>query len=71
MDKNIEDVPKVKLESTHEGALKSVELDVLKKYAADADRGQKDRVVWPKDTEKGTEGLVKEHHEIGGKEPRA
>ncbi|OAL51586.1 hypothetical protein IQ07DRAFT_506527 [Pyrenochaeta sp. DS3sAY3a] len=71
VDKRIDDVPRVKLESTHEGALEGVGLDVLKRYAAGPDRGREDRVVWPKDTEGGTEGLVREHHEIGGKEPRA
>ncbi|KAJ4374860.1 hypothetical protein N0V83_001938 [Neocucurbitaria cava] len=37
VDKGIEEVPRVKLESTHEAALKSVGLDVLKKWTAEPD----------------------------------
>ena len=66
-DKGIEDMPGVKLESTHEAALKSVDLPTLKKYAAEADNG-KNKVVMPKE---GGEQWARESGEIGGKEPKA
>ncbi|CAO2654036.1 Nn.00g107690.m01.CDS01 [Neocucurbitaria sp. VM-36] len=67
IDKGIEEVPRVKLESTHQGALESVGLEVLKKWAAEADNG-KGRVVRPGE---GGERWARESGEIGGKEPRA
>jgi hypothetical protein len=59
-------VPRVKLECTHVKALDSIELAVLKRWAAgqDVERG----VEWTKD-KKG--GVVKESGSIGGKEPKA
>lgn len=60
------DAPRVKLEATHEAALKSVGLDTLKRWGAewDNDRG----VVRPGDARSGS---VKQSGEIGGKEPKA
>jgi hypothetical protein len=65
-DKGGEDVPRVKLEATHEAALKSVGLDVLKKYKAEQDQRRVGGAERP-----GTGGLVKDSQEIGGKEPKA
>jgi hypothetical protein len=67
-DKGGDDVPKVKLESSHEAALKSVGLDALKKWAAGQDRESVHGAVRPKD---GKGGWVRESGEIGGKEPKA
>lgn len=61
------DVPQVKLECTHEAALKSVGLETLKKYTAGQDVSSKSAIM-PKE---GKEGFVRESSEIGGKEPRA
>lgn len=61
-------MPKVKLESTHEGALRSVDLNVLKKFAASQDNASLHGATRPTD---GTKGWVRESKEIGGKEPRA
>jgi hypothetical protein len=58
----------VKLECTHEGALKDVGLDELKKYAAEPDHGG---AVWPGDTNYKRGGVARESQEIGGKEPKA
>lgn len=59
-------IPRVKLENTHEAALKSVGLDELKKWKAEQDNER--GVEWTKDKRS---GVVKESQEIGGKEPRA
>jgi hypothetical protein len=67
-DKGGEDVPRVKLESSHEAALKSVGLDTLKKFAAGQDRASVHGAARPKD---GKGGWVRESGEIGGKEPKA
>jgi uncharacterized protein (DUF2237 family) len=66
VDKGIDEVPRVKLESTHEGALKSVDLSLLKKYAAKQENQGK--VVWPGE---GQERWARESGSIGGKEPKA
>ncbi|PZC92602.1 hypothetical protein A1F96_07618 [Pyrenophora tritici-repentis] len=60
------EVPRVKLEATHKGALDKVELETLKKWAAgqDKDRG----VVWPSE---GKESWARESGDIGAKEPRS
>jgi|SRR5690242_8368677 len=69
IDAGIEDVPRVKLESTHHHALDIVGMDILKKYAAEQDnRRPESRVVLPKD---GNSGIARESNQIGGKEPRA
>ncbi|KAI4914918.1 hypothetical protein J4E90_004954 [Alternaria incomplexa] len=65
-DKGIGEVPKVKLESTHESALKSVGLDTLKKWAAEQEN--QGHVIRPG---QGKGGFVRESDQIGGKEPRA
>jgi hypothetical protein len=65
-DKGIEEVPKVKLEATHEGALKSLDLNTLKKWAA-AQESQ-DKTVLPGENK---ESWARESKDIGGKEPRA
>jgi hypothetical protein len=62
-----EDVPCVKLEATHEAALKSVGLAQLKEWAAEQDQ----RRVGGAERAGGGGGVVKESGEIGGKEPRA
>jgi hypothetical protein len=67
-DKGGDDVPKVKLESSHEAALKSVKLEVLKKYEAERDNAGMHGAARPKE---GGEKWVRESKEIGGKEPRA
>lgn len=67
IDKGVADVPRVKLEGTHEAALQSVGIEVLKKYAAEQDAG-KGRVA---KVGEDSRGIVKESSEIGGKEPRA
>jgi hypothetical protein len=69
VDKGIEDVPRVKLEGTHEAALESVGIDVLKKYAAGQDNGGAERRVAKPGQD--SRGIVRESQEIGGKEPRA
>jgi hypothetical protein len=61
-----QDVPKVKLEATHEAALGSVGLDVLKKYGAEQDQRRVGGAERPESA-----GFVRESGEIGGKEPRA
>ncbi|KAG9186141.1 hypothetical protein G6011_02697 [Alternaria panax] len=66
VDKRIGEVPRVKLEATHEGALKSVDLNTLKKWAAEQDN--QDKTVLPS---KSKDRFVRESSEIGGKEPRA
>jgi hypothetical protein len=65
------DVPRVKLESTHQGALESVGLDTLKKWAQKADIDNK--TILPKGDQgsEGKEGGVREARSIGGKEPKA
>ncbi|KAF1357610.1 hypothetical protein EJ07DRAFT_128406, partial [Lizonia empirigonia] len=69
VDAGINDVPRVKLEATHHHALDIVDLDILKKYAAEQDNQRPEsRVVLPKD---GNQGIARESKEIGGKEPRA
>ena len=60
------DAPRVKLESTHEAALKSVDLETLKKWKAEQDNDS--GVIWPRDK---TSGSVKQSREIGGKEPKS
>ncbi|KAF2822983.1 hypothetical protein CC86DRAFT_448075 [Ophiobolus disseminans] len=67
-DKGGDDVPRVKLESTHEAALESVDLKLLKRFAADQDNQSVHGAVRPKD---GKGSWVRESKEIGGKEPRA
>lgn len=66
LDIGIDEVPRVKLESSHEAALKNVDLPTLKKYAAHADNS-KDVVL----AKEGREEWARESGEIGGKEPRA
>lgn len=56
----------MKLESTHEAALKSVDLETLKKWKAEQDNDS--GVIWPRDK---ASGAVKQSREIGGKEPKA
>jgi hypothetical protein len=70
-DKGGDDVPKVKLESTHEGALKSVGLDILKKWSQAPD--VQNKTILPKGDQgsEGKEGGVRESSEIGGKEPKS
>jgi uncharacterized protein (DUF2237 family) len=63
-DKGIGEVPKVKLESTHESALKSVDLNTLKKWAVEQEN--QGHVIQP-----GEGRFVRESDQIGGKEPRA
>ncbi|KAI8938192.1 hypothetical protein NX059_005856 [Plenodomus lindquistii] len=65
VDKGIKEVPRVKLECTHEKALDTVGIDVLQKWKADADNEKK--------VERAGDagGLARESGEIGGKEPRA
>jgi len=60
------EVPRVKLEATHKGALNKVELETLKKWAAghDKDRG----VIWPSE---GKESWARESSDIGAKDPRS
>ncbi|KAH9861710.1 hypothetical protein J1614_011463 [Plenodomus biglobosus] len=65
VDKGIKEVPRVKLECTHEKALDTVGIDVLKKWRADPDIEKK--VERPGDEG----GLARESREIGGEEPRA
>ena len=60
------DVPRVKLESSHESALKSVDLDTLRKYEAGRDNASVHGAERP-----GAGKWVREGKEIGGKEPRA
>ena len=67
-DKDGQDVPRVILESTHVDALKSVDLQLLKKFAAEQERQAVHGAARPSD---GTKGWVRESSEIGGKEPRA
>jgi hypothetical protein len=66
VDKGGAEVPRVKLECTHVGALETVDLGTLKKFAAGQDvRGG---VEWTSDKRS---GAVKKSGEIGGKEPKA
>jgi uncharacterized protein (DUF2237 family) len=65
-DKGIGEVPRVKLEATHEGALKSVDLNTLKKWAAEQDNQGK--VVRPGEDK---ESWARESKDIGGKEPKS
>jgi hypothetical protein len=65
------DVPRVKLESTHQGALEKVGLDVLKKWAAKADIDNKTILPEGNKGKEGKEGFVRESGKIGGKEPKA
>ncbi|KAF2846712.1 hypothetical protein T440DRAFT_540772 [Plenodomus tracheiphilus IPT5] len=65
VDKSIKDVPRVKLECTHEKALEMVGLDVLRKWGAEPDVEKKVERAGDKG------GLARESGEIGGKEPRA
>lgn len=65
-DNGGKDVPEVKLESSHIAALKSVELDTLKRYAAGQHHESYNGAVRP-----GENNLIKESGEIGGKEPKA
>lgn len=57
----------MKLECTHEAALKSVGLDTLKKYAGAQDLEQKSATL-PKE---GKDGFTRESGEIGGKQPKS
>lgn len=66
-DKGIEEVPRVKLEASHEKALESVGLDTLKRWAAGQDVESKSAVM-PKE---GKEGWARESGSIGGKEPKS
>ena len=66
LDEGIDDLPRVKLECSHQKALDSVGLNVLKKWAAGQDVGG--HVVRPGEA---GQGLARESKEIGGKEPRA
>lgn len=61
-------MPKVKLESSHEAALKSVDLKLLKKFAAGQDNQGLHGATRPKE---GGESWARESSEIGGKEPKA
>ncbi|OAL01028.1 hypothetical protein IQ06DRAFT_304726 [Phaeosphaeriaceae sp. SRC1lsM3a] len=65
-DQGGEGVPRVKLESSHESALKSVDMDMLKKFAAGQDNESKHGAERP-----GAGKFVRESKEIGGKEPKA
>ncbi|KAF2135042.1 hypothetical protein P153DRAFT_372269 [Dothidotthia symphoricarpi CBS 119687] len=65
LDSGIKDVPRVKLESTHVGALRVVGLDVLRGWAAEQDVGGGTAVPGR------GKGWVRESGEIGGREPRA
>jgi hypothetical protein len=67
-DKGGEGVPRVKLEASHQEALKSVKLEVLKKYEAGRDNAGMHGAARPKE---GGETWVRESKEIGGKEPKA
>ncbi|EMD95152.1 hypothetical protein COCC4DRAFT_27206 [Bipolaris maydis ATCC 48331] len=68
-EKEIGEVPKVKLESTHIKALNSVGLDVLKKWAAEPEaESAQDKVVRPGE---GKEGWAQESNDIGAKDPRS
>lgn len=60
------DVPRVKLESSHESALSSVDLETLRKYEAERDNASVHGAERP-----GAGKWVMEAQEIGGKEPRA
>ena len=57
---------RVKLECTHEAALKGVGLDELKKWKAEQDNER--GVEWPKDK---TSGVVRQSGEIGGEQPKS
>ena len=69
VDKGIDDVPRVKLEGSHQAALEIVGVDVLKRFAAGQDNGGAERRVAKPGED--SRGIVKESSEIGGKEPRA
>lgn len=60
------EVPRVKLEATHKGALDKVELETLKKWAAEQDRDR--GVIWPSE---GREKWAKESKDIGARDPRS
>jgi hypothetical protein len=66
-DKGGDDVPKVKLEASHQDALKSVKLEVLRRYEAERDNNANHGASRVGDGS----GVVKESKEIGGKEPKA
>ncbi|KAH7409892.1 hypothetical protein DE146DRAFT_674723 [Phaeosphaeria sp. MPI-PUGE-AT-0046c] len=65
-DKGGDGVPRVQLASSHESALKSVDLDILKKFEAERDNASVHGAERP-----GAGKWVREAQEIGGKEPRA
>lgn len=60
------DAPRVKLESTHEAALKSVDLETLKKWKAEQDNDS--GTIWPRDK---VSGATRQSGEIGGKQPKS
>jgi hypothetical protein len=66
-DKGGDDVPRVKLEASHQEALKSVKLEVLKQYEAQRDNNSNHGAQRAGDGS----GVVKESGQIGGKEPKA
>jgi uncharacterized protein len=66
LDNGIEDLSQVKLENSHVEALESVDIDTLKRHAAEPDVYNK--VVRPGEN---TEGWARESDQIGGQEPRA
>lgn len=66
-------MPRVKLECTHESALKDVDLGLLEQWRAEMDSEKNQDlgtgVRHPKDNP--SQGLVRHSQEIGGKEPKA
>ena len=67
-DKGGDDVPLVKLESTHVKALDQVDLGLLRKWAAGQDNQGVHGAARPKE---GGQGWARESGEIGGEEPKA
>jgi hypothetical protein len=63
-----DDVPRVTLASSHEAALKTVDLEVLKKWEM-RDNAHTHGAARPK--EGGSDGFTRESKEIGGKKPKA
>jgi uncharacterized protein len=68
---NGNDVPSVKLESTHKSALDSVGMDVLKKFTAGQDTGHKTVLPGSDRGTTGKEGWARESDRIGAKDPRS
>ncbi|KAF2868098.1 hypothetical protein BDV95DRAFT_500951 [Massariosphaeria phaeospora] len=68
MDSKIEDMPRVKLDSTHVKALDSVGMDVLQKFQAGQELGKAHEVPG-KSPSLGK--VARESSQIGGKEPKA